>query len=110
MKLLSKEEILTFLNKNGANEIELSELISEYNGYFKIYKNTDPYIDSNYLGYAIVKCKEGFLSLPIEQFDYYNSYEHYNLTEAKIIGKDVVERYYEEFEKQLGSFKNFILK
>lgn len=110
MELLSKKEILNFLNKNGANEIELSELISEYNGYFKIYKNTDPYIDSNYLGYTIVKCKEGFLSLPIEKFDYYNSYEHYNLDEAKIVEKDVIERYYKEFEKQLGIFKSFISK
>lgn len=105
---LSKEEIIGYLEENRACESDLAEITDGDNTYFTIYPNTDPALDSEYIGYTFVKCKEGFLSLPIESFDFHSGFEQYDLFEAKIVEKNIVKQYYKEFKKQLGFFKDLV--
>lgn len=107
--LLSKEDIINYLKENGATESELCELNGCDTNYFTVYPNTDPFLISYfYIGYTIVKCKEGFLSLPVIEYDTHNGYEQYDLDKVEIIDKEIVEKYYEEFKRQLGVFEAFI--
>lgn len=105
---LSKEEIINYLEENRACESDLAEITGGDNKYFTIYPNTDPTLDSEYIGYTFVKCSEGFLSLPIESFDFHNGFEQYDLFEAKIVEKNIVEQYYKEFKKQSEFFRYLV--
>ena len=89
---------------------DLYELLERDDLYFTICINTDPFLDFNYIGITIVKCKEGYLSLPIEDYDIHNGFEQYDLKNAELIKKDVVEKYYNKFKKQEVTFRNFLLE
>ena len=108
IKLLTKEEIINHLKENRACESELCELLEGDNLYFTVYPNTDPFLDSNYLGCTIVKCKEGYLSLPIDSYDPYNGFEQYDLDGAEIIDNEIVEKYHNEFKRQEGLFRELL--
>lgn len=108
IKLLTKEEIINGLEETRACESELCELLEGDNLYFMIYPNTDPFLDSNYLGCTIVKCKEGYLSLPIDSYDYHCGFEQYDLDGAEIIDNEIVEKYHDEFKRQEGLFRELL--
>lgn len=108
IKLLTKEEIINGLEETRACESELCELLKGDNVYFTVYPNTDPFLDSNYLGCTIVKCKEGYLSLPVDTYDFHNGFEQYDLNTAEIVDKELVEEYYNTFKRQGGFFRELL--
>ena len=79
------EELIKKQEENRACESELCELLEVDNLYFTVYPNTDTFLDSNYLGCTIVKCKEGYLSLPIDTYDFHNGFEQKNATQSPSI-------------------------
>ena len=96
MELLSKKEILERLSKEGATGTMLEQICESK--YITFYENTCPdfMIDlgycAGYMGVTIVKCKEGFLSLPVESYSYCDGYEYFDLDGAELVDKETVQQ------------------
>lgn len=110
MKLLPKQEILNYLEEYGANESELCEICGTDMNYFSIYPNiqSDFDLDINYLGKMIVKCQDGFIELPIEDYDVHNGFEQFDLDSVKSISNETVQEYYNAFVKKTALIKEIL--
>lgn len=97
-KLLSKQEVIDYLTRNGENDRELGDLLIRHEAEFG---NTllwrYPISDSKHAGGAILVVKEGFLWLPydcVEEHDY----EIYKLDEAKMFDSESLEFFIDDWK------------
>lgn len=107
MELLSKEEILKYLEDNKSCESTLSEIV-DCDLYFILYANTLNTSDFYHVGQIFVKCTEGFLAIPINGYDSLDGYEQLDISDAKIMDKEYVSKCYQDFDRQRRIFENFI--
>ncbi len=99
MDLVSKIEILEHLESEGANESELCEVCGTDTVYFMVYPNTmtDFDFDFDNIGRVIIKCKEGFIQMPILEYYNGNGFEQFDLDKVETISKEEVKKYYDTF-------------
>ncbi|XZH78518.1 hypothetical protein ACSW8S_16770 (plasmid) [Clostridium perfringens] len=110
MEFLSKKEIMEHLKNEGANESELCEVCGTDIVYFTIYPNTQSDFDLNfsYLAKTFVKCKEGFIEIPVIEYDPHNGFEQFDLQNIKDITKEEVKNYYEAILRRADTLKQMI--
>lgn len=103
--LKSKKEIVEHLKNTGACESQLSEICEADTVYFTVYPDTDYMLDlepdvgincSEYVALTIVKCKEGYIIIPVIDFNPNAGFEQFDLEEVKDADKSLVEYYYEK--------------
>lgn len=88
--LKSKEELLSFLEENGANHAALMDSCEEYREQYQDELCWDyPISDGLHLGTFLVLVREGLLSLPYDSADSEN-YEHFCLEDVKIFDEDTL--------------------
>lgn len=117
MILKSKKEIVEYLKSTGACESQLCEICEEEAVYFTVYPDVDCMIGSaldgmsfydEYEALTIVKCSEGFISIPVVAFDRHAGFEQFDLEAIEDIDRELVQYYYEKTINKANLIKTLI--
>lgn len=106
--LKSKEELLCFLEENGANHTALMDFCEEYREQYRdelcwAY----PISDGLHLGAFLVLVREGLLSLPYDSADLEN-YEHFCLEDVKMFDEDTLHIFLTEWKSYSNGLCGFM--
>ena len=97
-KLISKNELLEYLNLNGACDRVLADIRERYDAEFENELMWQyPISDGLHAGVTIVVVKEGFLSLPYDDMDKID-YEIYELDHASLFDEDSLRYFIDDWK------------
>lgn len=106
--LKSKEELLSYLEENGANHTALMDFCEEYREQYQdelcwAY----PISDGLHLGTFLVLVREGLLSLPYDSADS-EDYEHFCLEDVKMFDEDTLHIFLTEWKSYSNGLCGFM--
>lgn len=97
-KLMTKQELLDFLNENGAHDRALSDIRERYQDEFgNEFMWRYPISDGKHAGTFIIAIREGFISLPYDEMDR-EDYELLELDDAAMFDEDSLKCFIEDWK------------